>query len=202
VVKKKDGSFCLVQDFRALNQQTYIDKYSMRDVSDCIQEIGKSESTIFSTIDLTSGFWQMVLEPNSRPLAAFTAYGMGQYEFNTSAMEHFSHHLRGKRFLLFTDHKPLEKLGKVHTKTLYRIQEAMLQYDFEIHYRKGEEMPADYLSRNILSINDDLDNKGLQQEKDEQLSTIIRFLKTGKLPNNKEGKYLNCKICYSLFSRR
>ena len=61
VVKKKDGSFRLVQDFRALNQQTYIDKYSMRDVTDCIHEIGRSESTIFSTIDLTSGFWQMVL---------------------------------------------------------------------------------------------------------------------------------------------
>jgi hypothetical protein len=65
-------------------------------------------------------------------------------------MEHFSHHLRGKRFLLFTDHKPLEKLGTVRTKTLYRIKEAMLNYDFEIHYRKGEEMPADYLSRNVL----------------------------------------------------
>jgi hypothetical protein len=86
VVKKKDGFFRLVQDFRALNQQTYIDKYSMRDVSYCIHEIGKSESTIFSTIDLTSGFWQMVLEPNSRPLTAFTVYGMGQYEFTTSPM--------------------------------------------------------------------------------------------------------------------
>jgi hypothetical protein len=31
-------------------------------------------------------------------------------------MEHFSHHLKGKQFLLFMDHKPLEKLGKVHTK--------------------------------------------------------------------------------------
>jgi hypothetical protein len=60
----------------------------------------------------------------------------------------------------------LEKLGKVHTKTLYRIQEAMVHYDFEIHYRKGEEMPADYLSRNILSINDDLDDIGTLQEKD------------------------------------
>ena len=76
VVKKKDGSFRLVQDFRALNQQTYIDKYSMRDVTDCIHEIGRSGSTIFSTIDLTSGFWQMVLEPKSRPLTAFTVYGM------------------------------------------------------------------------------------------------------------------------------
>ena len=29
-------------------------------------------------------------------------------------MKYFSHHLKGRRFLLFTDHKPLEKLGKVH----------------------------------------------------------------------------------------
>ena len=86
VVKKKDGLFRLVQDFRALNTQTYIDKYSMRDVTDCIHEIGRSGSTIFSTIDLTSGFWQMVLEPKSRPLTAFTVYGMGQFEFKTSPM--------------------------------------------------------------------------------------------------------------------
>jgi hypothetical protein len=57
-------------------------------------------------------------------------------------MEHFSHHLKGKRFLLFTDHKPLEKLGKVHTKTLYCIQEAMMEYDFEIFYKK----PVNHLS--------------------------------------------------------
>jgi len=35
------------------------------------------------------------------------------------------------------------------TRTLHRIQEAILEYDFEIHYKKGSEMPADYLSRNI-----------------------------------------------------
>src|SRR5574343_611186 len=32
------------------------------------------------------------------------------------AMDHFDINLRGKHFLLYTDHKPLEKLGKVHTK--------------------------------------------------------------------------------------
>lgn len=47
-VKKKDSAFCfcLVQDFRALNAQTYPDKYSMRDVTDCIHEIGKVNSTL------------------------------------------------------------------------------------------------------------------------------------------------------------
>jgi len=58
----------------------------MRDVSDCIDEIGHSESTIFSTIDLTSGVWQMVLKPQCREYTAFTVYGMGQFEFQNSPM--------------------------------------------------------------------------------------------------------------------
>jgi putative transposase len=49
-------------------------------------------------------------------------------------MEHFGTHLKGRHFTLFTDHKPLEKLGKVHTKTLNRLQEIMNVYDFEIVY--------------------------------------------------------------------
>ena len=67
VVAKKNGGLRLVQDFRALNAQTHTDKYSMKDVSECIGEIGRSGSTIFSTIDLTSGFWQMLLQPKSDP---------------------------------------------------------------------------------------------------------------------------------------
>ena len=66
------------------------------------------------------------------------------------AMEHFDTHLRGRHFTLFTDHQPLEKLGKVHTKTLNRLQEAMLTFDFEIVYKKGSEMPANFLSRNMV----------------------------------------------------
>jgi len=86
VGKKKDGNFRLVQDFRALNAKTNPDQYSMRDVNHCIDEIGNSGSKIFSTIDLTSGFWQMVLKPECCEYTAFTVYGMDQYEFKTSPM--------------------------------------------------------------------------------------------------------------------
>ena len=55
------------------------------------------------------------------------------------AMEHFDTHLPGRHFKLFMVHWPLEKLGKVHTKTLNRLQEAMLTFDFEIVYKKGSE---------------------------------------------------------------
>ena len=86
VVANKNGGLRLVQDFRALNAQTHTDKYSMKDVSECIGEIGRSGSTIFSTIDLTSGFWQMLLQPKSRPYTAFTISGMGQFQWVTTPM--------------------------------------------------------------------------------------------------------------------
>jgi hypothetical protein len=62
-------------------------------------------------------------------------------------MDHFATYLRGRIFTLVNDHRPLEKLGKVHTKMLNRSQEVMNSYDFEIIYKKGSKMPADYLTR-------------------------------------------------------
>ena len=445
VVTKKDGGIRLVQDFRALNAQTYIDKYSMRDVQDCIDEIGRAGSTVFSTIDLTSGFWQMLLHPKSRPLTAFTVTGMGQFEFVTSpmgllgcpasfqrlmeavteglrniivyiddlfvhshthsehrqqledlftrlaqhnlkinlkkcffgqkkveylgfsltengilpgteklkavskaappdtiqgirqflglcnffrnhikdfailshplvaltkketkwsggplpeealrsfnelktqlcsnpiidfprknrqyalitdaalgddvnpgglgailtqidnkgqfrvlayasrklqkheknytpfllemqaaywGMEHFMAYLKGNHFILYTDHKPLEKLGKVHTKTLYRIQEAMLYYNFEIVYKKGTEMPADFLSRNVISsISPQIseDEMRLAQKHDPLISKIVDFLALGILTNdpktNEEIRFyaLDCFLQNDILWRR
>ena len=64
------------------------------------------------------------------------------------AMRHFETFLLGRHFVLMTDHKPLETLGSVHTRTFNRLQLAMIDFDFEITYKKGSEMPADYLSRN------------------------------------------------------
>ena len=417
LVNKKDGGFRVVQDFRALNSNSHIDKYTMKDVSECIGEIGRSNSTIFSTLDLTSGFWQMLLHPKSRPYTAFTIPGMGQFQWVTSAMgllgcpstfqrlveavvqglaniivyiddlivhsnshedhlqsldqlftrlqahnlkvnlkkcvfgskdvmylgfhltesgikpgtdklkavglteppknvheirqflglcnffrthvrnfaqvsspltaltrkdspwktgplpddalkafrelqtilcsepvvdyprrdrpyalitdaalgddkkdgglgailsqvnekgefcviayasrklqkheknytpfllemqaaiwamDHFSTYLRGRHFTLYTDHKPLEKLGKVHTRTFHRLQEIMNTFDFKIEYKKGSEMPADFLSRNVVSaIQFDNLNLSQQQQQDPFLSELRQFLLHKKLP--------------------
>jgi len=83
---KKDGTVRLVQDFRALNNESYTNKYSMKDVSECIGEIGRSGSTIFTTTDLTAGFWQIILHPRARPYTAFTVPNMGQFQWVTSPM--------------------------------------------------------------------------------------------------------------------
>ena len=86
VPKKTGQGLRIVQDFRELNNHCHIDKYSMKEINECIGDIGRAGSTIFSTIDLTSGFWQMQIHPKDSHKTAFTIPGLGQYEWTTSPM--------------------------------------------------------------------------------------------------------------------
>jgi RNase H-like domain found in reverse transcriptase len=69
-------------------------------------------------------------------------------------MDVFNEYLKGKKLILYTDHKPLEKMGHLHTKTMNRLQAALLEHNF-VQYKKGKIMPADYLSR-LPSANPDI----------------------------------------------
>jgi RNase H-like domain found in reverse transcriptase len=113
--------------------------------------------------------------------AAAAVWGMG----------FFNEYLKGKRFILYMDHKPLEKLGHLHSKTLNRLQTALLEHDFVIQYKKGSNMPADYLSRlpgakeNIASVSAfDLFQADLYklQMQDEILQGIQTFWNTNQCP--------------------
>jgi hypothetical protein len=68
-----------MQDFQELNLDSQIDKYSMKEITKCIGDIQRANSSIFSTLDLTSRFWQMQLDENSQHLMAFTIPGKGQF---------------------------------------------------------------------------------------------------------------------------
>jgi hypothetical protein len=63
------------------------------------------------------------------------------------AIDHFSLLLKGRSFVLWTDHKPLEAVPLAQTKTLNRLQEKLLEYTFETRYIAGNANLADYLSR-------------------------------------------------------
>ena len=74
---KENGENRYVLDYRALNANSHDDRYTMGTVNECIAEIGKSGSTIFSTMDLSSWYHQMLLEAQSCPATAFTVPGKG-----------------------------------------------------------------------------------------------------------------------------
>jgi len=86
VPKKQGQGLRIVQDFRELNQNSHIDKYSMKEITECIGDIGRANSNIFTMLDLTSGFWQMQLDEDSQKLTAFTIPGKGQFHWITSYM--------------------------------------------------------------------------------------------------------------------
>ncbi len=67
----------------------------------------------------------------------------------TWAIEHFQEYLQHNEFTVETDHAPVEKLSKAHTKTLHRLQEIMNQFPCTIRYTPGSlNGAADALSRN------------------------------------------------------
>jgi hypothetical protein len=55
-----------VLDYRRINDKSMSDRYCTREVRECIDEVGKSKSKVFSTMDLSSGFWQMEIAADSR----------------------------------------------------------------------------------------------------------------------------------------
>jgi hypothetical protein len=69
-----------------LNQNSHINKYSMKEITECISDIRQANSDIFSTLDLTSGFWQMKLDEKSQLHTAFMIPGKGQFHWVTSPM--------------------------------------------------------------------------------------------------------------------
>jgi hypothetical protein len=77
LVPKKDGGVRVVQDFRALNANSHDDRYSMKNINECIGHIGRAGSTIFSTLDLTSGFWH----GSARVSSQFPKNGRGRNEW-------------------------------------------------------------------------------------------------------------------------
>jgi hypothetical protein len=98
--------------------------------------------------------------------------------------------------MLYTDHRPLEKLGKLHTKMLNRFQESMNTFDFEIIYKKGRKMPADYLSHNLVNTISWNSDKLLQaQAADRLIKALKSFLLKKVLPHDTK-----CQALVKLFS--
>ncbi len=72
---KKDGYYRTVLDFRAVNRETIPSQYAMRTAEELLFRIGQAQASVFSCLDLTSGFYQMPLHKDSQKYTAFTVPG-------------------------------------------------------------------------------------------------------------------------------
>lgn len=69
-VKKSDGTYRLVCDFRKLNEKTIDDSFPIPNITEMIDSL--SGAKFFSTLDLTSGFYQMKLHPDDTAKTGFS----------------------------------------------------------------------------------------------------------------------------------
>ena len=183
-------------------------------IVDAAAGVTKVNSKGERTFRQEGGLGAILCQPDDRGelhVIAYASRALSEHEKNYSpfllemmaccwGIDHFETHLRGRKFVVYSDHRPLEKLSVVHTKTLNRLQQKMNEFDFVIQYKKGSEMPADFLSRNVLAEIDifTADLPDLQKN-DEFADAVIKFLQLRQLPEDKSKAAYVAKVAAECF---
>ena len=79
LVQKKDGSTGFCVDYQKINEVTRKDAYPIPRIDETLDTL--AGATLFSTLDLRSGYWQVEMDPKDREKTAFYT-PEGLFEFN------------------------------------------------------------------------------------------------------------------------
>lgn len=79
VMIPKGDRFRICVDYRRLNRITVDEQAPLPLIHDTLRDLG--QATVFSTIDLRNGYWQIPMEPESKPFTAFATPDGATYQF-------------------------------------------------------------------------------------------------------------------------
>ena len=83
LVRRADGGLRMCVDYRSLNKETIRDRFPLPVIEDLLNKL--EGATIFSKVDLKSGFWQQRMDPKDEHKTAFTTQ-FGTYQFRVLPM--------------------------------------------------------------------------------------------------------------------
>ena len=82
---KKNGSYRFCVDFRALNNATHSSGWPLPNIKHVLDRLSKKKPKYFTVLDLTSGYFQIPIDEQSRILTAFRT-AIGLFEWNRLPM--------------------------------------------------------------------------------------------------------------------
>ena len=81
LVRKKNGKLRFCLDLRKLNSKTLKDSYALPRIEQTLESL--AASMVYSTLDLTSGYWQVEMAEECKPYTTFTCGPLGFFESET-----------------------------------------------------------------------------------------------------------------------
>ena len=78
LARKKNGGLRFCIDFRRLNAKSEGDAFPLPRIQESLDKMAGARC--FSSLDMKQGFWQVELDPESRPYTAFTVGPLGLFE--------------------------------------------------------------------------------------------------------------------------
>ena len=147
MVKKKDGSKRIVIDYRKLNTNTLLDDYPIPRIDDTLDRLeGKA---LFTTLDATDGFWQILMKGLSKDYTGCTVQGV-YYRWRVMpmglkgspltfqrAMHHILAELVGKICLVYIDDVIVfGKDEEEHDRNLETVLQRLTKFNVKLKPKK------------------------------------------------------------------
>lgn len=175
IVPKKDSTeakkkWRIVVDFRKLNDVTIADSFPLPNITDILDQLGKSK--YFTTLDLSSGYHQINMSPNCREKTAFSS-GYEHYEWKRMPMglKSASHTfqrlmnsvLSGMQglscFVYLDDIVIYAKDIDEHTRKLFRVFNRLRQSNLKLSPEKCK-----FLHKEVVYLGHLITGKGIQPD--------------------------------------